>query len=221
MSIDDQEPDGTGVIRDAWDQFHDTGETARAFTAFLAYRNLPPATRSARRVVPLVYGPEYTDDHPLFNSKWEQCQTWSMRHQWPARASAWDQYQADEQAVWDIEQIRDMRTRHADLAKAALTKVTDLIEEHKSKWEVKDIIRLFDVATRVERGARGDTDRLNLRLTGQDGGPVQINTGTDEGPDMENLIRIAAILEEAGVMPEGTANAVAVSLGTGTDTPPH
>lgn len=226
MSIDDQEPDGTGAIPDLWDRFEQSGETPRAYAAFLQYRNLPPLARSARRVIPLVYGPEYTEDHHLFKAKMQQCQMWSMTHSWVARALAWDEYQAADQAAWEVDQIRTMRTRHADVATTAIDKVTTWLNtvEALKDWKPADIVRLLVAAVDTERKARGDHERLNLTMTGRDGGAIKVETNANQGVSPDTLREVVGILVEANAFEDasdGVKEAVdAYIAGTGTDTPP-
>lgn len=200
----DEIDDGFPLIRDPWDRLDATGETEKAYGAFLAYRNMAPAGRSLRRAVPLAYGPEYTEDHALFDSKWQQMQRWSTQHQWQDRCRAWDRYEADARFAAELEAIRTMRDRHAAIATHALTKAVEGLRGHTGKIAVSDIVRLIDVGVKVERLARGAPDETVVRHEGS----LTVNERSNEGDDPVAIRAIVGALVEAGAMPDEAVSAV-------------
>ena len=90
---------------------------------------------------------------------------WSGEHEWVKRAEKWDDEQERiERALAQKEQakaIREMRKRHADLAKAMLIKSAKALAQIPDD-EVKpgDISRMVDVASKLERISRGDVGEV-------------------------------------------------------------
>lgn len=218
---DPDEHDDHPVIPDLWDRMEAAGETERAYAAFLAYRNLPPAGRSHRAVVPIVYGIGETD--PKFRSKLGQIQHWSSEWDWVARAAAWDRWQADTQAAGSVAAIIAMRERHATIAQAAIRKAVEQLQAFNGRMTVTEIIRLLDLGLRTERLARGDHDgRVTVTHQGTgDGGAIQVNTRGNDNPDTDQLVEVVGILVETGMLPAGSTEAVRgyLDAATGTDTP--
>lgn len=211
------EPDPSAAILDPWDRLEETGETEKGYAAFLAYRALPPAGRSARRVVPIVYG--VAEGHPDFKGLLGQLQKWSSRNLWIERCAAWDRQQADELAAAHQQALLAMRDRHASIATTAITRALNALREMNGPFELRDLIRLLDLGLRTERLARGDTERV-VTHQGPAGGPIQVRGGQKSELEADNLRAVVKILVEAGAMPPGTEEAVGEYLADRGPDPP-
>jgi hypothetical protein len=120
--------------RTAWDRL--PTETTRAYAAFREYRDLGP-----RRTL-----------SGLASVTARNARTWSRRHHWTARATAWD----DEVArVEDLDRLDALRTMHGNHSRAArvlqqfaLSALQGLDAETVS---AADVARLFELGAKLER----------------------------------------------------------------------
>lgn len=137
-------------------------ESTKAYEAFCIYRDLG-IDRSLAKVA-------------------EKCQKsgsligrWSREHDWVKRAAKWDDEQERiEREIAQREQakaIREMRKRHADLAKAMLIKSAKALARIPDD-EIKpgDVSRMVDVASKLERISRGDVGDV---IEERDGGKAE------------------------------------------------
>ncbi len=142
------------------------GETGPAWAAFQAYRDAGPS-RSVAKVAGKL-GKSST-----------LLSRWSSRHDWVARAAAYD---VDADREWRAQQAaarRDMAHRHAHVAAKMLTLVVRRLGQlDPAKLSPAELARWLEVAARVEREALGAPDRVEV--SGLDGGPVQVLDLTDE-----------------------------------------
>ena len=140
-------------------------ETTKAYEAFCVYRDMG-TQRSLSKVA----------------EKLQKSDTlmgrWSRENDWVKRAAKWDDEQERiEREIAQREQgkaIREMRKRHADLAKAMLIKSAKALARIPDD-EVKpaDISRMVDVASKLERISRGDVgDVIEERDGGRAEDPV-------------------------------------------------
>mgnify|MGYP001574482136 CR=1 FL=1 len=111
---------------------------------------------------------------------------WSTRFGWVERAKAYDQEQLQRKRQARQEAIDDMNTRHAQIGitqqKNALGEIQRLIT--LGKFKDSALVQLLKIAADLERLARGATlDRINVELTGKDGGPVAV----DRNPNLQSL----------------------------------
>lgn len=208
-----------------WDRItdpaHQPPETANAYAAFLIYRDQPPGIRSSRKIVDQVYGPDYTEAHPLFPAKYQQLQRWSADHRWVERSSLYDIQRATEREALAHQARLDMYDRHAAIGSAALNKVIERLRQLDAKTlSVADMVKLLDVGVKVERISRGAGDTSSPREQAPDGGATRIANGKNKGRPDDKLMDVVGILVEAGVMPEGSMDAAAAYLAAGrSDTP--
>lgn len=101
------EPD----LPEPWDAWE--GEPARAFEAFIRYRDLPAARRSIRNAaatacglaLPLDVGALSADERRALEARTRAYERYSAAWSWPSRVKEWDHYQ-------DVERIkrRDVET---------------------------------------------------------------------------------------------------------------
>lgn len=138
------------------------GETPRAYEAFTKYRDLGPG-RSIAKAARLEGKAKVT---------WER---WSRVNNWVERVAAWDIEQDRISRQAQLDDIKKMRKRHADLASAMLVKAAQALKRIPAD-EIKpsDISRMVDTASKLERISRGDVGEV---VEERDGGraenPVQ------------------------------------------------
>lgn len=92
---------------------------------------------------------------------------WSSDHNWVERAKAWDGEQDRILRAEQIEDIKNMRKRHADIAVEMLNKAWEAVK-HLPAEELNAVAisRLVEVASRLEQKSRGDTtDAVEMRET--------------------------------------------------------
>lgn len=138
-------------------------ETAKAFEAFCAYRDLGP-NRSMRETAEKV------------GKSQKLMEGWSSTHKWRDRAAAWDAEQDRIARQAQLKEIIKMRERHAKLASDMLVKAARALD-HLPDDEIKagDVSRMVDVASKLERLSRGDVgDVIEERDGGEALNPVQI-----------------------------------------------
>lgn len=155
------------------------GETPKQFEAFCIYRDMG-ANRSARAV-----GQQLGKSRQLIGR-------WSSDNDWVNRCAAWDEEQDRIARRAQIDEIKKMRKRHADLAYAMLIKSAKALKEIPDD-EIKpsDISRMVDVASKLERVSRGDVETVIEERQGESVAPtVQFyipSNSRDEDDDFEDL----------------------------------
>lgn len=129
-----------------WERQPDEG--ARAYEAFCLYRDMG-ASRSLRRVVRDI-------DKSLTTIG-----IWSSEHNWVERCKAWDAEQDRIAREAQLDEIRKMRERHAQLAMDMLEKVVAGLD-HINPYEMSpnEMARIVDVASKLERISRGDVGEV-------------------------------------------------------------
>ena len=157
------------------------GESTKAFEAFCIYREMG-LNRSIRKVAE-----ELSKSETLMAR-------WSGNYNWVERAAQWDAEQDRVVRQQQLDDIKKMRKRHADLAEAMLIKAGKaLLRIPVDEIKAGDITRMLDIATKVERISRGDVgDVIEERDGGEALNPVQIyipdnsrNRDQDEFDDLE------------------------------------
>lgn len=93
---------------------------------------------------------------------------YSMKWKWPERVAAWDA-ELDRQAQKaQLEAVKKMRKRHTDLAMAALAKTARALARiPEDEWKVADVARMMEVASKLERIARGDVSEVIEERAGE------------------------------------------------------
>ena len=101
---------------------------------------------------------------------------WSGAHNWVERAAAWDDEQDKITRKAQLEDIKKMRKRHADLATAMLVKAARALKElPDDEIKASDISRMVETASKLERISRGDVgDVIEERDGGEATPAVQI-----------------------------------------------
>jgi len=120
------------------------GESAPAFQAFAAYRDMG-AERSLAKVA-----------QKLGKSK-ALMERWSRRWRWGARADAWDD-ETDRRTCRELQKgIAEMRRNHVGIAKAMLVKALQALQKIPTdEISPRDVSNMVDVAAKLERLSRGE-----------------------------------------------------------------
>ena len=144
-------------------------ETAKAYAAFLLYRDLPAIDRS---VAAARDGQEKDKKGTL-----RQWNGWSMRNGWVNRAAEHDSDLASRRRERMAQELERAQDDAVVLIKAALDKVKERIEgmdaEELAAGQIPAALRTL---IELEFKALGYEDRV--ALTGKDGGPVKVDTKT-------------------------------------------
>ena len=155
-----------------------SGETAKAYAAFLLYRDLPAVDRS----VPAAREGHQRDTKGTLR----QWKGWSMRNDWVNRAAEHDSDLASRRREHTAKEMERSQDDALILIRAALAKVAERIQgmdaEELAAGQIPAALKmLFE----LELKALGYEDRVEL--TGKDGGPVKIETKTQHvfQPDKE------------------------------------
>lgn len=139
-------------MAELWDRQPE--ETHLSFQAFSIYRDLSPTTRSIPAAAAIHYEVPVAKEVQI-----RQLKEWSSRFMWVSRAAAWDEFVDKKAQVEVLEDLLDVRRRHANLARGFLDKVvTRLADLDPDLLAPSDLARWMDVATRIEREAVGTVD---------------------------------------------------------------
>ena len=137
-------------------------ESPQAFEAFATYRDMG-AARSTAKV-----SRELCKSVSLMNR-------WSSEHDWVKRVAAWDAEKDRKARETQLQDIVDMRKRHASIAK----KMMDTADSALNNINVNDvstneIARLVEIASKLERISRGDVGDVIEERPGEAVSAVQI-----------------------------------------------
>ena len=151
-----------------------SGETAKAYAAFLLYRDLPAIDRS----VPAARERHQRDTKGTLR----QWKGWSMRNGWVNRAAEHDSDLASRRREHTAKEMERAQDDAVVLIRAALAKVAERIQgmdaEELAAGQIPAALRTL---IELEFKVLGYEDRV--ALTGKDGGPVKTElTGKDGGP---------------------------------------
>lgn len=164
---------------DPWERQED--ESTKAYEAFCIYRDMG-IQRSIRKV-----GEQLSKSETLMAR-------WSTTYNWVERAAAWDSEQDRVLRQQQLNDIKKMRKRHADLAEDMLLKAAQALKFIPvDEVKASDLSRMVEVASKLERISRGDSGEV---VEERDGGeainPVQIyipdnsrSRNQDEFDDLE------------------------------------
>ncbi len=134
--------------RNPWDRR--PKETDVAWQAFQMYRDLGPG-RSSREVAK-----QLAKSGGLMRR-------WSSVHEWVERAASWDQHLDEERQLATEEAVREMATRHADIAVAGLNLVARRLlgddmgvsQIDANSLDAQDVARFAATFSSLERDSRG------------------------------------------------------------------
>ena len=139
-----------GNRHDPWERRQDEG--TKPYQAFCIYRDLG-TERSLAKVAKTLQKSDTLMGR------------WSRTYDWVERAAKWDDEQERIERIAaqkeQAREIREMRKRHADLAKVMLIKSAKALARIPDD-EIKpaDISRMVDVASKLERISRGDVGEV-------------------------------------------------------------
>ena len=90
------------------------GESDRAWTAFIKYRDDGPEHRSLARVATAIVADGETTEQPRsFRTVSRQIEEWSSKHHWRERVEAWDAELDLVRRTTQKEAVAEMAERHA------------------------------------------------------------------------------------------------------------
>ena len=167
------------------------GETAKAYAAFLLYRDLLAIDRS----VPAAREGQERD----MKGTLRQWHGWSMRNGWVNRAAEHDSDLASRRRERMAKEMERAQDDAVVLIRAALDKVRERIEgmdaEELAAGQIPAALRTL---IELELKLLGHEDRV--ALTGKDGGPVKVETKTQHvfqpSPEQwDDVLRIRAEFE--------------------------
>lgn len=164
-----------GAAHEPWDRQED--ESAAAFAAFVAYRDIGPA-RSVTKVA-----------RQLDKSR-SLLGRWSRKYAWVMRVAVYDRQQDREFVAEQQQARRDMARRHAKLAQAFLGKAVARLQVlDPRELTPGELLRYFQVAAEVERRAVGEELVTAERADGTDLPEVGPLTDEERRRRMEELRR--------------------------------
>jgi len=161
----------------AWDRSIETRETPTAYRAFMDYCRM--GTRRSLRALLEQYTQQAPNKHPTEKPPtvhwWTLCD-WSKRHEWQRRVGYWDANQERLRTEQSNQVIADMNRRHAHIGmlgqQKGLAKLQSLLG---TEITVNEATRLLDIATKIERVARGEPVTIETHQHGgPHGGPIPI-----------------------------------------------
>ena len=154
---------------EAWER--QQGESTRAYEAFALYRDMG-ADRALRKVVQAL------------NKNLTTIAEWSTKYEWVKRAAEWDAEQDRIARNAQIEEIKKMRKRHAEVANSMIIKAARALNRMKEEdIRPADISRFIEVASKLERLSRGDTSEVIEERQGEDATPAVTFYMPDNGRD--------------------------------------
>ena len=146
-----------------------SGETAKAYAAFLLYRDLPAIDRSVSAA-----RERHQRDTKGTLRQWKG---WSMRNGWVNRAAEHDSDLASRRREHTAKELERSQDDALILIRAALAKVAERIKGMDAEeLAAGQIPAALWTLIELEFKALGHEDRV--ALTGKDGGPVKVETKT-------------------------------------------
>lgn len=163
-----------------------SGEPSKAYAKFCTYRDLGPS-RSIPKALAKV---GKSSAKPGY---WQKI---AARWNWTGRCDAFDAHVDAERRSAQLEEIVEMNRRQAALAVNALAKLVSAL--NSINWATitpADFARILDVATKVERLARGaETDRT----ANEHSGTVKVESSLRQMSDVDLRAAIIQQFEQMG-----------------------
>lgn len=114
---------------------------------------------------------------------------WGRLYNWTERAARWDDEQDRLARQVQLDEIKKMRKRHADLANAMLVKAAKALQRiPEDEIKAGDVSRMVETAAKLERISRGDVGEVVEERDGGESLPtVQFYMPTNhrDGEDSE------------------------------------
>jgi len=171
------------------------GESKKAFEAFAMYRDMGSARSYAKTAQALGKSKKLMDD-------------WGREWYWQQRVAAWDSELDRQVREQTVQALKDMNERHIKQATAfqskALMRLNQLNEKTINDLSPGDAIRFFEIATKVERLARGEaTEKVKGEVDHsgtvkhEHDGEIDVNHKVDlSGLSLEELNQLEQIVEK-------------------------
>lgn len=145
------------------------GESTPAWAAFRTYRDIGP--RRSLDAVAIALAPPAAPEPRQARAKPRRngsLSDWSRRHDWVARAAAWDAEVDREGRVAHIEAVKAMNERHAEAARALQTRALEALQAMPAAdLATADVLRFLVEACKLERLAVGEvTERSAQEIKG-------------------------------------------------------
>jgi hypothetical protein len=139
-------------------------ESAPAFAAFVAYRDLGPQ-RSLDEVGRQLYSPTKEgskgDQKGRKRAATGHIREWSVKFDWVKRAQLWDAEQDAVLRTAQLSAVQKMAERHAEEAVQLQAKAIASLKTLKpEEMSAADIIRMFVEGVKIERLSRGQPDAV-------------------------------------------------------------
>jgi hypothetical protein len=145
--------------RDPWER--QPGESALAYGQYCMYRDMG-RTRTLAQAAELL-----TRSHPYLRAV-------AAAGHWADRAAAWDREQDRIYTEQLTQRRRDMAERHAKIATGFLGKVvTRLTSLDPGELTAADLVRMTDLAAKLERAAFGEPTST-VAVVGPTGQPLEV-----------------------------------------------
>jgi hypothetical protein len=132
------------------------GESFAAAGAFVAFRDMGPG-RSTTKVAQKT------------GKSIALIQRWCRKHRWIERARAWDDRLDEVRRRAAVQAVEAMAARHVGIACMVQEKVVDklnrLTDEDIDQMSLTQLVRLYAVAVKIERQARGVPDVVTKSQT--------------------------------------------------------
>jgi hypothetical protein len=165
-----------------WDK--QPAESAAAFEAFRAYRDLDPSERSIKRAAEAVFADKIRDRDAIRFGRW------SSKFGWVRRAEAWDAERDRQAQEAEIEVIREMRTMQASTARNLQRIADESLERYAREMETDPekklnpalILQFATQGAAMERTVRGEPTEI-LGQTGSDRQVIQVEWGAPTHED--------------------------------------
>lgn len=111
---------------------------------------------------------------------------WSGNYNWVERAAAWDAEQDRIMREEQVNEIKKMRQRHADLAYSMIIKAAKALKRiPDDEIKASDISRMVETASKLERISRGDVGEVIEERNGGDAPPAVTFYMPDNGRDKD------------------------------------
>lgn len=177
------------------------GETAKAFEAFCAYRDLPTAERSLRNAW-AKYRQQTGNKSVTMPGRFGD---WSSGNRWVDRAAAYDDYKdAQSRAEYESDRIKQRGNRQA-IIKNLETMLGRIMKSNELKvLSIDDLNKLATAATKITNESRVEFDDLPTQRnehTGAGGGAIEVEHSADDTVQniLGKLAGIATANEQGGV----------------------
>ena len=141
-------------------------ETAKAFAAFVAYRDQPPMDRTIPAAANATGGST------------QQFTRWSRQHDWVVRATSYDDFLDLIKRDKGESLIKEMADRQAeaagklqDVALESLTRIAEFMKADPSRrLSENSIMQFLTQGAKMERVARGEPDSIGEHIIG----PIEV-----------------------------------------------